>query len=270
MTCDIPSVSFSTSAIEIPNGIQLADPHFNISRPIDMLLGAGIFWKLVKSKSVQLKNSKLSLQASQLGWLVSGEVRNKPENSSISCLNTCELGAQVTKFWETEEVSRKMVSEPELFCENHFVENHTRDSDGRFIVKIPFRENFRELGYSREFALRRFLKLEKRLMSDKFLRHEYVKFMSDYEKMNHMNEISESDNEEELTYYIPHHPVVRESSCTTKLRVVFDASMKTTCGLSLNDVQYAGPTIQNELFTIILQFRLFEFVVTADISKMYR
>lgn len=46
--------------------------------------------------------------------------------------------------------------------------------------------------------------------------------------------------------------------------------MKTTSGLSLNDVQYVGPIIQNELFAILLRFRKFRYVMTADISKMYR
>ena len=44
--------------------------------------------------------------------------------------------------------------------------------------------------------------------------------------------------------------------------------MKTDSGLSLNSVQHSGPTIQNDLFSIILRFPNCEFVI-ADISKMY-
>ncbi|XP_076301683.1 uncharacterized protein LOC143219699 [Lasioglossum baleicum] len=71
-------------------------------------------------------------------------------------------------------------------------------------------------------------------------------------------------------YYLPHHPVFKQSSLTTKLRVVFDASAATSNGLFLNDVLLVGPTIQDDLFSLIIRFRLHNYVLTADIEKMYR
>ena len=71
-------------------------------------------------------------------------------------------------------------------------------------------------------------------------------------------------------YYLPHHCVQKSESTSTKLRVVFDGSCKTTSGKSLNDIMHIGPSIQNDLFSILLQFRLSKYAVTADISKMYR
>ncbi|UYV80105.1 hypothetical protein LAZ67_18001717 [Cordylochernes scorpioides] len=71
-------------------------------------------------------------------------------------------------------------------------------------------------------------------------------------------------------YYLPHHPVIKEKGCTTKLRVVFDASAKTDSGLSLNDALIPGPNIQQDLFHIILRFRIHPVAINADIAKMYR
>ncbi|UYV76740.1 hypothetical protein LAZ67_14001924 [Cordylochernes scorpioides] len=71
-------------------------------------------------------------------------------------------------------------------------------------------------------------------------------------------------------YYLPHHPVIKEKSCNTKLRVVFDASAKTDSGLSLNDASIPGPKIQQDLFHIILRFRIHPVAINADIAKMYR
>ena len=71
-------------------------------------------------------------------------------------------------------------------------------------------------------------------------------------------------------YYLPMHGVTKASSTTTKLRVVFDASAKTTNQLSLNDLLHAGPTLHPTLEHILLQFRTHSIAVTADISKMYR
>lgn len=69
---------------------------------------------------------------------------------------------------------------------------------------------------------------------------------------------------------MPHHAVIKQASNTTKLRVVFDASAKTNNGVSLNDVLMAGPSIQKGLFAHLIRFRTYNYVITADIEKMYR
>ncbi|GFW27197.1 DUF1758 domain-containing protein [Trichonephila clavipes] len=68
---------------------------------------------------------------------------------------------------------------------------------------------------------------------------------------------------------LPHHGVVRDTSCTTKLRVVFDASSKTSSGLSLNDLLMVGPRVQPELFPILIQFRILSVAICADVEKMF-
>ncbi|XP_026476540.1 uncharacterized protein LOC113382252 [Ctenocephalides felis] len=64
--------------------------------------------------------------------------------------------------------------------------------------------------------------------------------------------------------------MVRDASLTTKLRVVFDASAKSSNGLSLNDILLPGPRLQKDLFTILIRFRTYRYVFTADIVKMFR
>ena len=71
-------------------------------------------------------------------------------------------------------------------------------------------------------------------------------------------------------YYLPHHGVVKITSQTTKLRVVFDASAGTSTGVSLNDTLHVGPKIQDDLLYILLRFRSHQYVLTGDIEKMYR
>lgn len=71
--------------------------------------------------------------------------------------------------------------------------------------------------------------------------------------------------------YIPHYAVVRESSSTTKLRVVFNASCKRFRDrTSLNDHLLIGPKLQTDLAAIILRWRQWCYVYTADIAKMFR
>lgn len=82
-----------------------------------------------------------------------------------------------------------------------------------------------------------------------------------------MTEIEPYEGTPNAVYYLPHHSVVKEASTTTRLRVVFDASVKTSSNLLLNDV---GPVIQDSLFRILIRFRMHKYVFTADITKMYR
>ncbi|XP_070854631.1 uncharacterized protein [Drosophila suzukii] len=69
---------------------------------------------------------------------------------------------------------------------------------------------------------------------------------------------------------VPHHAVIKDDSLTTKMRVVYDASCKTSNGRSLNDILCTGPALQNDLGGVILNWRLHRYVFVADITKMYR
>lgn len=95
--------------------------------------------------------------------------------------------------------------------------------------------------------------------------------MDDYLDQGHMSLITKEQEEMETERYIlPHQAIVRPEAQTTKLRVVFDASAKTTLGTALNDKLIAGPNLQQELIDIILRFRMHEYVITADVAMMFR
>ena len=70
-------------------------------------------------------------------------------------------------------------------------------------------------------------------------------------------------------FYLPMHAVHKESSTTTKIRAVFDASMKTTSGVSLNDMLMVGPTVHPSLVEVLLRFHMHRIAIVADIS-IYR
>jgi len=98
----------------------------------------------------------------------------------------------------------------------------------------------------------------------------YTEFMRDYEKQAHMTPIQDDKDEAIESYYIPHQAVMRSSSFITKVRVVFDASAKTSLGTSLNDELLPDPNLQNDLTQILFRFRLRLYVMTADVEKMFR
>ncbi|XP_050293840.1 uncharacterized protein LOC126734311 [Anthonomus grandis grandis] len=257
----LPTMSFNVSQWNLPADLELADDSFNIPGPVDILLGVDIFYRILLNEQINSPGLPV-VQKTKLGWIFGGHF-NKNFN-------------KLTKFWELEhcpETLNQLYSDSEQFCEDHFMQNYSRDHKGHFIVKFPFRDNVSKLGMSKEMAAKRLTFLVQRLNKNKSLEREYINFLNEYRDLGHMVKVknfSISDVDSRLCYYLPHHAVLKESSLTTKLRVVFDASAKTDTGLSLNDIQYVGPTIQRDLLSILLQFRIYPFVINADISKMYR
>ena len=61
---------------------------------------------------------------------------------------------------------------------------------------------------------------------------------------------------------------MKDSSTTTKLRVVYDASAKTSSGISFNDQLLPGPSLYTMFPSVILNFRYKKIGVSADISKL--
>ena len=92
--------------------------------------------------------------------------------------------------------------------------------------------------------------------------------MKEYEELGHMEPVKSQEGKH-TCYFLPHHPAFMETSTTTKTRVAFDGGPKTSNGLSLNDILQVGPTVQQDLYSIVLRFRTHQVCSTADIAKMY-
>jgi len=69
---------------------------------------------------------------------------------------------------------------------------------------------------------------------------------------------------------MPHNTVLKKASSTTKMRVVFNGSEKSSNGVSLIDILMIGPKVQDDLFDIVQRFWLHRIVMSADVVKMYR
>ncbi|CAI4220357.1 unnamed protein product, partial [Auanema sp. JU1783] len=70
-------------------------------------------------------------------------------------------------------------------------------------------------------------------------------------------------------YYMPHRAVIKQSSKTTKIRIVMDASSKAKNGISLNDAVHQGPCILPNIAGVILRSRCGKHLITADIEKAF-
>ena len=156
-------------------------------------------------------------------------------------------------------------------CEKLFVDTYRRENSGRFVVKLPFLHNPPELGDSLSIAIKRFQFLEKRFEKDPLLKTKYIEFMKDYETKGHMIKISDSKQLSlKSAFYLPHHGIFQQSVNKVKLRVVFDASAKSSNNRSLNDELLTGNNLQNDIRRILIRFRQHRFVFISDVEQMYR
>lgn len=178
--------------------------------------------------------------------MVAGSTSVRPCSKTAICQLT-NLENQITKFWIVEELEAKHPnSKEEVECEMHFKKMIYRNADGRYTVSLPFRDTGTRLGESRSVALKCLLDLERKFDRNATFKAEYTRAFEQYLTSNH---ISEVDDPKDDGYYLPHHAIFKESSETTKIRIVFDASAKTNTGVSLNDALMVGPTIQNFVYT---------------------
>ena len=93
------------------------------------------------------------------------------------------------------------------------------------------------LGTSKEIASKKLQYSRQRLERSQTMKNLYLEFLTEYDKLQHIEEVKENSDADE-GYYIPHYGVLQPSSKTTKCRIVFNASTKTSTKFSLNDLSY--------------------------------
>ncbi|XP_065084122.1 uncharacterized protein LOC135706442 [Ochlerotatus camptorhynchus] len=174
VTAVLPSQNVSIASWKISDELFIADPSFNESQPIDMVLGARHFYSFFPSNErIQLDRNLPLLVNSVFGWIVAGSTNDSSVTHTsapfISC-NAVEdsmmsLEESMERFWKTEELTTKdNYSVEERRCESMYQSTVSRNVDGRYVVRYPRKSDFDVLlGKSRDNAQQRFEYLERRL-----------------------------------------------------------------------------------------------------------
>lgn len=266
--------------------LKLADTQFHVPGKIDLLLGADVYSQILIDGLLKGPLGSPMAQNTKLGWVLSGKVdcetsdnaHNMCMNNNVVSLHTrIEDDNLLKKFWELESepsahLGKRLLTPEEQDCEKLYAETTTRDEDGRYIVKLPFRsaDPLCKYGESQRVASKRLAYLEKKLNKNPQLKIQYSQVLEEYLTLGHMEMVPEEDKNKQDAVYLPHHAIVREDRTTSKVRVVFDASSSGTNGVSLNNDLMIGPTLQLDLRHIVMRWRRHPIVLIADIVKMYR
>lgn len=141
-------------------------------------------------------------QLSIFGWLVLGPVNSTNSSPCVSYHvrtqpDNSELQELLTKFWVQEELTSdtaSALSPEELECEEHFKSTHSRDSTGRYIVRLPLKSSTNLLGNSYIAAHHCLNRILKKFRKDESYKELYKNFMKEYEQLGHMVRISQNSS----------------------------------------------------------------------------
>lgn len=139
ITCKLPHTNINISDLKIPKNVSLADPNFNISSQIDLLLGADVYYELLVPGVIKLGKDLPMLVNTILGYIVGGKYSNDnnypsknrslvncnkvirtssneeliPNASLLTYTSSNETDELIKKFWTLEEIDTKNILSPD-------------------------------------------------------------------------------------------------------------------------------------------------------------
>ncbi|XP_028042654.1 uncharacterized protein LOC114252370, partial [Bombyx mandarina] len=236
LTTYLPSTTIADSTLSWSHlkGLKLADPTFNQPGRVDMLLGVEVYAAILKNEIIRGPPGSHAHNIQVLDGFSLEIIHNDIEERKITVMHHhMDFDELLHTLWELDYVILS-------------TEGNTRD-----------------------IALRRLTQLERRLQRDMKLKTEYTKVMQEYMELNHMEEVPEEELRKP-SVYLPHHAVVKDTSETTKVRTVFNASSMGSNNISINDELLVGPQLQEDMRSLVMRWRLKRVCFIADIEKMYR
>lgn len=102
ITENLPTMTLDKAHLDIPKNLTLADPEFNATDKVDMLIGAGLFWELTCIGHIK-QISGLVLQKTKLGWIAAGNISLPTTLQSKINLHTASIEKGLQRLWELEE-----------------------------------------------------------------------------------------------------------------------------------------------------------------------
>lgn len=276
ISTNIPSEKLDREKLMIPSDVFLADPNFDLPRPVDLLLSNEVFMFAIMGRKISLDSGTIMLET-MFGFIVGGILpTNYYSKTLMSHFSFHAFGfndkleSLVHRFIDTDNVGiveNSILSPNEKYCEKFYQDTTQRLENGRYEVCFPKNEKISQLTSNYEKAFACLMALNANRKSDP----EFSRQLEDYfRKMIESGMMDEADPaEKQEGRYISTLAVKKESSSTTKVRPVFHGSQNDVNGLSLNDCLYVGPTVQPESYDTMIRFREAPFVVILDIEKMY-
>ncbi|XP_065182125.1 uncharacterized protein LOC135812837 [Sycon ciliatum] len=261
------------------NGSPLADAELmassNTSLVVDILIGSDYFWHVVTGHRLQLPSGLFTI-SSELGMVVSGKGSHKNGTSEITAMTavtamtaTAQTYQDVDTMWKLDVigiVDNPTISDDDLALQRF--NSTVQIIDGRYQVTLPWKDNNSNLPSNYGLAMGRMKTLSRRLESSPELLHQYDTVIQHQLNTGIIEDAPVQTSA--LTHHLPHHPVITPTKATTKVRVVYDGSAKSTQKeMSLNECLFRGPVLLPHICALMMRFRIYPIVLLADIEKAF-
>ena len=258
-------------------GLKLAHPiTSDQSFDVSLLIGADHYWDLVEDHVI--RGHGPTAVASKIGYLLSGPLQTSSGVSSTTVVNLLQTISStkrdeldLEKFWSLEAMGISPQSEQndhEVFLENYISTSITRNQDGSYIAKFPWRDDSPMLPTNYNKCEQRTRSMVRRLAATPQLLATYGNIIAEHETRGFIERVDDpqpTDN----AHYIPHHPVKKDSA-TTPIRIVYDCSFHSSPdNPSLNNCLLVGPPFLHNMCSILLRFRTFTYGLSTDIEKAF-
>ncbi len=268
---EVPSQWVRNKAHEF--GIDLADMGY--SNDIHVLIGADYIWEILGERTVRLSKRLVATQ-SIFGFVIQGKERESKHKevhvNHLTVVSEDKDWESVKDLWKLEAIGINSEKETpkgdteilDLFEQNTIYKNN------RYETRLLWKEDHGELKNNFEIAKRRLFGLNSKFKQNEEFYYRYRDIINEQLEDKIIEEVkSNSEINDRIGYFMPHHAVVRECKETTRVRICYDASSKAKGESSLNDFLESGPNLNPDLLKIILKFRYYPIAFCADIQRAF-
>ena len=198
--------------LTLAHPIMEEDSQFDVS----LLIGVDHYWKIVGDHIVR-GDGPTAVQ-SKLGYLLSGPLALSVSSNTATNMHIGiheNENQTLERFWAIESSGTfSTVKNSDRFTDT-YLSSITRQEDGSYVVRFPWKEDHAPLPSNFEVCQRRTRSLVHRLASTPDLMKTYDQIIKEQERRGFVERISStSQSGNGQTHYMPHHHVRKESSTT--------------------------------------------------------
>ena len=217
--------------------LELADTSTNSVNKVDLLIELDFYYSFATGESIRGKTNEPIAIKSIPGWIICGTFENLNELSTnlgvTHMYRVNQLESRENNLYDFNETKNALFNDfsyekKETNYESNEFKNSLKfdELNKRYTCKLPFKDEIEDVPDNFHVSKNRLLHLQKNLVKDRNLAHNYEKISEEYLKEGIIERVNKSDRVTENVHYLPHRPVIKNERGTTKTRIVFDASSK--------------------------------------------
>ncbi len=232
---------------------------------IHLILGDNTFSRIKTEEIVKGNNREPIVEGTTFGYIIHGG-----DQGSGTCMYAKDSKPDYERLYSLDVLGIEDRSENDPSdIHKEFVENIQVDTEGRYEVEIPWIPGSTVKETNELQSRKRLRNVERKLEKDPVLKKAYEDIVKEQLNSHVIEKVPEEPTGDKV-FYLPHKPICREDNSTTKVRMVFDCSSRPSpMSNSINECMYIGPTLQPNLWDIMIRARMSSNLLIGDLRKAF-